>query len=82
MSRLVEKEKKKNTTRKKKRGAGPLLSRPQVNEDNQSDYSDGSNPDYPIIAEQMPDNEPLPPGAQKFLQCHIHLPVRRCQMFL
>lgn len=58
-------KKKKNTTRKKKRGAGPACSRPQVNEDNQSDYSDGSNPDYPIIAEQMPDNEPLPPGAQR-----------------
>lgn len=60
-----KRKKKKNTTRKKKRGAGPACSRPQVIEDNQSDYSDGSNPDYPIIAEQMPDNEPLPPGAQR-----------------
>ena len=56
---------KNKNTRKKKRGAGPACSRPQVIEDNQSDYSDGSNPDYPIIAEQMPDNEPLPPGAQR-----------------
>ena len=60
-----KRKKKKNTTRKKQRGAGQACSRPQVNEDNQSDYSDGSNPDYPIIAEQMPDNEPLPPGAQR-----------------
>ena len=60
-----KRKKKKNTTRKKKRGAGPACSRPQVIEDNQSDYSDGSNPDYPIIAEQMPDNEPLRPGEQR-----------------
>jgi len=63
--RKTKRKKKKNTKSKKKRGAGPACSRPQVNEDNQSDYSDGSNPDYPIIAEQMPDNEPLPPGAQR-----------------
>tara|TARA_Y100000816_G_scaffold291480_1_gene282967 strand:+ start:1467 stop:2192 length:726 start_codon:yes stop_codon:yes gene_type:complete len=56
---------KNKNARKKKRGAGPACSRPQLNEDNQSDYSDGSNPDYPIIAEQIPDNEPLPPGAQR-----------------
>ena len=55
----------KNTKSKKKRGAGQACSRPQVTEDNQSDYSDGSNPDYPIIAEQMPDNEPLRPGQQR-----------------
>ena len=55
----------KNTKSKKKRGAGPACSRPQVIEDNQSDYSDGSNPDYPIIAEQMPENEPLRPGEQR-----------------
>lgn len=60
-----KRKKKKNTTRKKKRGAGPGCSRPQVIEDNESNYSDGSNPD-PVVAEIMQDNEPLPPGAQRF----------------
>ena len=72
---------KNKNARKKKRGAGPACSRPQLNEDNQSDYSDGSNPDYPIIAEQIPDNEPLPPGAQRIPTEHIHLPARKCQKF-
>jgi hypothetical protein len=57
-----------NNKSKKKRGAGPLLSRfrgRQVIEDNESDYSNVSNTDHPIVAEQIPDNEPLPPGVPR-----------------
>tara|TARA_Y200000002_G_scaffold380142_1_gene390959 strand:+ start:715 stop:1422 length:708 start_codon:yes stop_codon:yes gene_type:complete len=57
-----------NNKSRKKRGSGQSLSRlrrRQVIEDNESDYSDDSNPD-PVVAEIMQDNVPLPPGAQRF----------------
>ena len=58
-------ERKTKKSKGKKRGAGPACSRSQVIEDNESEISETQNIDDPIVAEQMPDNQPLPQGAQR-----------------